>query len=358
MATRIGIMSGGGDCAGINAAIAAAVMTGDPLGYEFVGFMRGWEGLLDGRFRELGIEDVHGISHLGGTILRTTNKGRFGAKSGTGAVRAIPAEVLRQARDRLAEMDIDGLIVVGGDGTLSGALQLEELGVRIVGIPKSIDNDLSGTDRTLGFGTAVQVAVDAIDRIHTTATSHDRMFFVESMGRSAGWLALHAGLASGAAAILLPEFPFALERLLAFLRHRRDTQHTASIVVVAEAVTLEGHAVARTTDLTSEVLYGGISTQLMARLETLAPDEFDLRNVVLGHTQRGGPPNADDRILSKRFGVAAMEAYANGAFGCMVGLRGNAIELVPIAEAVGSIKRVTTESMAYRAARTLGVFFQ
>lgn len=358
MVRRVGILSGGGDCAGINAAIAATVMTGVPLGCEFLGFMRSWEGLLDGDYRELGIDDVRGISHLGGTVLRSTNKGRFAAKTGVGEDRRIPEVYLRQAKERMDELGVEGLIVIGGDGSLSGAQQMFELGVPIIGIPKSIDNDLAGTDRTIGFSTAIQVVVDACDRIHTTATSHDRMFFVECMGRSTGWLSLHAGLASGAAAILIPEFPFSLERLLAFLRDRRDHEWTASIVVVAEAVTLEGRSVARDISSDAEMLYGGVSGILMARIEQAAPQEFDMRNVVLGHTQRGGPPNAEDRILGRRLGVAAMEAYAEGAYGCMVGIRSNTIERVPIADAIAVVKRVPPESVAYQTARALGVFFQ
>ena len=205
---KIGILTAGGDCAGLNTAIASIVNSGLPLGYSFLGFEKGWEGLLDPIMcRELDANMVRGINHLGGTILRTTNQGRFAGKvGGKGGYNLIPAEILKMACDNLVQLGVEGLIAIGGDGTLSAAAQLADYGVPIVGVPKSVDNDLSGTDATFGFSTAVSVAVDAMDKIHTTASSHERIFLVECMGRHAGWIALYAGLAGNANAILLPEF--------------------------------------------------------------------------------------------------------------------------------------------------------
>jgi ATP-dependent phosphofructokinase / diphosphate-dependent phosphofructokinase len=353
----IGIINSGGDCAGINTVIAAVVTAGTQLGYRFYGFELGWEGLLDRHYRELTLEDANAIAHLGGTILHTTNRGRFAAKVGMGETIGIDPAVLEECREAMAELNVEGLIVIGGDGTLSGALQLAETGVNIVGIPKSIDNDLNATDRTFGFSTAVQVAVDAVDKIKTTAFSHNRIFFIESMGRNAGWLALYTGVASAADAILLPEFPTTVESIVEFLRERRDQQRQATIVVVSEAFKLDGAVVTRGNEYTNEVIFAGISDQLIRRIEALAPNEFEMRNVVLGHTQRGGSPIADDRILSTRFGTRAIEAYDQGMFGHMVALQRDEILTVRLEDAVNQIKLVTEEDKIYQSACKMGIFF-
>jgi ATP-dependent phosphofructokinase / diphosphate-dependent phosphofructokinase len=353
----IGIINSGGDCAGINTVIAAVVTAGTQLGYRFYGFELGWEGLLDRHYRELTLEDANAIAHLGGTILHTTNRGRFAAKVGMGETIGIDPAILEECREAMAELNVEGLIVIGGDGTLSGALQLAETGVNIVGIPKSIDNDLNATDRTFGFSTAVQVAVDAVDKIKTTAFSHNRIFFIESMGRNAGWLALYTGVASAADAILLPEFPTTVESIVEFLRERRDQQRQATIVVVSEAFKLDGAVVTRGNEYTNEVIFAGISDQLIRRIEALAPNEFEMRNVVLGHTQRGGSPIADDRILSTRFGTRAIEAYDQGMFGHMVALQRDEILTVRLEDAVNQIKLVTEEDKIYQSACKMGIFF-
>lgn len=351
---KVGILTSGGDCAGLNAVIASIVRAGIPMGYRFVGFERGWEGLLTPTHcRDLDLADIRGISHLGGTILKTTNKGRFGAKD-IGGVRRIPLEILEDAKRNAEQLGLAGLIVIGGDGSLSGALQLGELGLPIIGVPKTIDNDLSGTDRTFGFSTAVQVVVDSLDRIHSTATSHDRVMFVETMGRHAGWIALRAGLAGGAHAILIPEFPFRIEDLVDFLGHRKA--HTGStVVVVAEGAKIRdavvGHASA-----SGEVLLGGVSTQLVNEVEALAPGMFDMRVTVLGHVQRGGTPNAPDRTLAKGYGVAAIKAFHAGHFGHMVRYNCGEMDIVPISEACGSLKLVTRAALDYQTATELGVF--
>lgn len=352
----IGIINSGGDCAGINTVIAAVVTSGVQRGYRFYGFELGWEGLLDRKYRELKLEDAGAIAHLGGTILHTTNRGRFAAKVGMGETIGIDPDILAECKQSMEELGVEGLIVIGGDGTLSGALQLAETGVNIVGIPKSIDNDLNATDRTFGFSTAVQVAVDAVDKIKTTAFSHNRIFFVECMGRNAGWLSLYTGVASAADAILLPEFPTSPESIVEFLRERRDNHRNSTIVVVSEAFQLDGEVVTRGNDYTNEVIFAGISDQLIRRIERLAPNEFEMRNVVLGHTQRGGSPIADDRILSTRFGTSAMEAYDQGQFGHMVALQRDRIEVVHLEDAVNQLKLVTTDDRICQAAIQMGIF--
>lgn len=351
----LGILTSGGDCPGLNAVISSVVKTGIPLGYRFLGFERGWEGVLSPCcYRELDNAAVRGIAHLGGTFLKTTNRGRFGAKVGEGGVRRIPDDVLLEAKNNLAAVGCDGLIVIGGDGSLAGALQLAEHGVNVVGVPKTIDNDLSATDRTFGFSTAVQVAVDAIDRIHTTAYSHDRVILVETMGRHAGWIAIRAGLAGGADAILLPEFEFTVPDLVKFLRERKKRIGSA-VIVVAEGAKIAGQLVGEHR-AESEAKLGGIGNRLMDEIHAVAGEEFELRGAVLGHVQRGGTPSAADRILAKAYGVGAMEAYHAGHFGCMVAYRNQAIVPVPIGDATGSLKVVDESALEYRTARRLGVF--
>ncbi len=353
---RIGIINSGGDCPGLNAVIASVVKSGAELGYEFYGFIKGWEGLLDPiQFMKLDPDAVRGIAHLGGTILGTVNKGRFGAKAGEGNSRQIPEDVLHEARDNCKALGLSGLIVIGGDGTLSGALQLMEAGVPIVGVPKTIDNDLQHTDRTFGFSTATQVAVDALDRVHTTATSHQRMIFVETMGRHAGWIAIRAGLAGGADAILIPEFPFALEDLVAMLQ-RRQAEGRSATIVVAEGAKVHGQRVHEGEALDREVKLGGIAQYLIRAIEEMVPDEFDMRATVLGHIQRGGTPTAGDRALAKAYGVAAMRAFDQGKYGQMVIYHNAGMGSISLADAVGSIKLVCPNTMEYETARALGVF--
>lgn len=355
MSKRIGIVNSGGDCSGLNAVIASIVRAGVRMGYEFIGFERGWEGLLSPiKYRHLDLASVAGISYLGGTILGTVNRGRFGAKQGEGNARRIPMEVLKEAAANVEATGCDGLIVIGGDGTLSGAMQLAELGVRVVGVPKTIDNDLGITDRTFGFSTACQIVVDALDRIHTTASSHGRVIFVETMGRHAGWIALRSGLAGGANAILLPEFPFRMESLVDFLRERQ-AYAGSSVVVVAEGVRVRESIIGRAQQ-DREIHLGGAANMVMAELEALAPGEFETRGVVLGHIQRGGTPNSADRFISKAYGVAAINAYDRGEFGKMVYYKNLDMQTVPIIEAVGTLKRVTENELEYRTARQLGVF--
>ncbi len=353
---RIGILNSGGDSPGLNAVIASIVKLGVGMNYEFVGFERGWEGILDPpMYQSLDSESVKGISWLGGTILKTTSKGRFAGKVGEGDINKIPDEVLSQAKSNLEQLGVEGLIVIGGDGTLSAALQLAEHGVNIVGVPKTIDNDLGATDKTFGFSTAVDVVVNALDKIHTTATSHERTFIVECMGRGAGWITLSGGLAGGANAILLPEFDFSVDDLITHMRLRLENQSRSTIIAIAEGARIEGYT-AHTNEGNREVKYAGISEALMNEIDVRAPGEFELRNVVLGHTQRGGNPNAEDRTLSKRYGVAAMDAYHAGEFGKMVRLKNNIMSTCPIKDAATEIKFVTPDEYEYHVAQRLGIF--
>jgi 6-phosphofructokinase 1 len=355
---RIGVLNGGGDCAGLNAVITAIVRSATALNYECVGILKGWEGILDPcMLSPLGLEQVRGISHLGGTILRTTNHGRFAAKAGEGGVSRIPEDVLRMVERNMRAHAIDALIVIGGDGTLSGALQVMELtGIPVIGVPKTIDNDLDGTDRTFGFASAVEVVREALDRIHTTAASHDRVIFVETMGRHTGWIALYGGVAGNADAILLPEVPVDVPALTRFLQQRDANQSRASLVVVAEGARIGGNLAVKKASASAETQLGGAAERLMAAVEAESPNTFEMRSVVLGHTQRGGSPTAEDRILSRRYGVAAIDALHARQFGHMVCLRKGEMTTVPIAEAVGALKRVTVNDPVFDAARKTGVF--
>jgi ATP-dependent phosphofructokinase / diphosphate-dependent phosphofructokinase len=353
---RIGILSGGGDCPGTNAVIASVVKVGAVMNYELVGFERGLEGLLNPMaYSTLTVDSVKGISYLGGTILKTSNRGRFAGKVGDGDKAVIDPEVLQEAKNNLDSLQIEGLIVIGGDGTLSAAAQLADYGVNIIGIPKTIDNDLGYTDVTFGFSTAVDIVVDALDKVHTTATSHERTFIVECMGRSAGWITLAAGLAGGANAILLPEFEYSVDDLIDFMRRRLQNHSRSTVIVIAEGAKVDGHAIYSTGEQ-REVRYSGVSEVLMNAIAHRAPQEFDMRNVILGHTQRGGQPNAADRTLSKRYGVAAIEAYEAGRFGEMVCLVDNVMTTCPIRDATSKVKRVTEDAYECYVAQRLGIF--
>jgi 6-phosphofructokinase len=355
---KVGIINGGGDTQAINAVIASVVRSGINRGYKFIGFIKGWEGLLDMDYVPLELKDVRGISHIGGTILQTTNKGRFSAKAGEGNVRDIPQDIIDLAKKNYKDLDLECLIVIGGDGTLTGAQQLFQEGVNVIGIPKTIDNDLSMVDRTFGFSTAVDIVVEALDRIHTTALSHNRVFFVETMGRYAGWIALNAGLAGGANAILIPEIKFDYPSLIKFLSWRKKIGKNYSIVVVAEgAREKNGDFVKDTTNTTSENKLGGISYDIMERIEAESPGEFEMRNVILGHTQRGGAPNAEDRILAKIYGTSAIDALEAKRFGQMVCLVKGNMQTVAISEAIAKLKTVTPDDLGFQSARKLGIYF-
>ena len=328
---RVGLLTGGGDCPGLNAVIRAVVRKGERhYGDELVGFRDGWKGVLEDLTMPLDVERCRGILPRGGTILGTSRTNPY--KVDGGPAKAL--ETLRKER-------IDALVAIGGEDTLGVANKLGAEGVSVVGVPKTIDNDLSGTEVTFGFDTAVQIATDAIDRLHTTAESHDRVMVVEVMGRHAGWIATHAGIAGGAAEILIPEEQFDIAAVCDFLIARHEKGRFASIVVVAEGATpKEGTMtlVSRELDAFGHVRLGGIANMVAEEIEKRTG--FETRVTILGHIQRGGTPTAFDRVLATRFGIAAIDTVHDGAFGNMVALQAGQIVRVPIAEAVGTLKTV------------------
>jgi 6-phosphofructokinase 1 len=334
---RVGILTGGGDCPGLNAVIRAVVRKGEgEYGHTIVGYRHGWRGVLDGQSIDLSIGAVRGLLPRGGTILGTSRTNPY--KSDDGAARVKTT----LARDR-----IDALIAVGGEDTLGVALRLGDDGINIVGVPKTIDNDLSATDSTFGFHTAVQIATDAIDRLHTTAESHDRVMVVEVMGRHAGWIATYSGLAGGADVILVPEEPFDIEEICNRLRHRHGRGASFSIVVIAEgAVPKEGTMELASGDLDEfgHVRLGGIGARLQEEIERRTG--FEARMTSLGHVLRGGSPTAYDRVIATRFGIEAIDAVHEGDFGKMVALRGTDIVRAPIADGVQQLKTVDRDLYA------------
>jgi phosphofructokinase-like protein len=334
---RIGVLTGGGDCPGLNAVIRSIVRKGiDGHGDELVGFRDGWRGVLEDVADPLTIESTRGILPRGGTILGSSRTNVFGREDGPARVRAT-----------LGQRRLDGLIAIGGEDTLGAAHRLGELGVPIIGVPKTIDNDLGATDQTFGFDTALHVATEAIDRLHTTAESHHRNLVVEVMGRHAGWIALHSGLAGGADVILIPELPFDIEEVCRLIARRHERGRYFAIIVVAEgAVPREGTLVVAGGQLDEfgHPRLGGIGHLLEREIETRTG--FETRATVLGHIQRGGSPTAFDRVLATRLGLAAIEAAHAGAWGRMTALRSTRIELVPIADAVSELRRVPLEEYA------------
>jgi 6-phosphofructokinase 1 len=334
---RVGILTGGGDCPGLNAVIRAVVRVGHGRhGHEHVGVLHGWRGLLEGETRTLDPVAVRGILHRGGTILGTSRTNPFARDDG-GA----------RCAESFERLGLDALVAIGGEDTLGVANRLHgELGLPTVGVPKTIDNDLSGTDYTFGFSTAVQIAVDAIDRLHSTAESHDRVMVVEAMGRHVGWIATHAGIAGGADYVLIPDHPQPIEDLVASLQRRHATGVGFSIVVVSEGYELEGDDAEGAIDEFghTQLAHAGVADRLAGMIKEATG--YDTRAVVLGHVQRGGTPNAHDRILATRFGTRAADMVAEGAFGRMVALRGDDVLDVPLAEAVAELKGVPAERYA------------
>jgi 6-phosphofructokinase 1 len=325
----VGLLTAGGDCPGLNAVIRAVVsrVTGTHDG-EVVGIMNGWEGLMQGSTRPLRRDDVRGIIARGGTILGTSRMDPYVHGDGYASVaRTVQAN------------DIDAVVVVGGDGTLRSAERLAQEGLRVVGVPKTIDNDIAATDVTFGFNTAVEIATEAVDRITTTAEAHNRIMLVEVMGRTKGWIATHAAIAAGADALLIPEFPYDLEAVAKILRARHRQGHKYSVVVVAEGVPPpDDGEVEADIDAFGFKRLGGVAYRIAPALEQLTG--FEARVTVLGHLQRGGTPTAYDRVLGTRFGVAAADLAVAGEHGVMVALRGTEMVPVPLAEAVEGIRGV------------------
>jgi 6-phosphofructokinase 1 len=329
---KIGVLTGGGDCPGLNAVLRAVVRKGERVyGDSVVGFLDGWKGVLEASTMPLDIRAMRGTLPRGGTILGTSRTNPYKTDGG-------PA----RCTETLTALGVDALIAIGGEDTLGVAnrLHLEE-GVGVVGVPKTIDNDLSATDFTFGFWTAVQIATDAIDRLHTTAESHDRVMVCEVMGRHAGHIALYAGIAGGAAEILVPEEPFDVEAISERIRRRHQDGRFATLVVVAEgAQPIEGSLTLadKGVDAFGHVRLGGVGNALAEEIE--ARTGFETRVTILGHVQRGGTPTAYDRVLATRFGIAAIDAVHDGAFGQMVALRGDNVVRVPLADGVGELKTV------------------
>ena len=352
---KIGILNSGGDCPGLNAVIHGVVGAADQLGWEVIGFRDGFEGLLPpGDFTVLKPKDTIGILKLGGTILGTTNKGHFAAKVGQGDVAEVPPEIVAKAKETMDRLEVRALIVVGGDGSLSTALQLYRKGWPIIGVPKTIDNDLSATAFTFGFDSAVSTVVDALDRLHTTGESHKRVMVLEVMGRHAGWIALWGGIAGGANVVLLPEIPFSIETISAFINKRDAEGHHSTLVVVAEGASLpDGEIVTIDTKCGGEVRLGGIGERVAALIE--AQTGKDTRTCVLGHLQRGGAPTSLDRILGMRFGVMAVKLAAEGSFGRMVSYQAYHVDSVPIEEAVHQLRLVQPDSELVQAAKAVGI---
>ena len=332
---RIGVLTGGGDCPGLNAVIRAVVRKGvSTYGHEFLGFRDGWRGPLDGDAGPLGVEQVRGILPRGGTILGTSRTNPYKVDGGPDRVKA-----------GLAAAGVEALIAIGGEDTLGVAKRLYDDGVQVVGVPKTIDNDLAATDYTFGFDTAVNIAMEAIDRLHTTAESHHRALIVEVMGRNAGWIALHAGMAGGANVILIPEKPFDMEKVCAYVEHRFETRYAPIVVVAEGAKPVDGDITASgQLDEFGHVRFGGVGQMLAAEIEKRTGKEA--RCTVLGHIQRGGTPTAFDRVLATRYGLQAINAVHDGDFGIMVALSGTNIVRVPLGEATRELKLVPEERYA------------
>jgi phosphofructokinase-like protein len=336
---KIGVLTGGGDCPGLNAVIRAVVRKGT-FHYEdgFVGFMEGWRGLLEDKTMELDLFAVGGILPRGGTILRTsrTNPAKY-------------TDGLRKCSENLRRHGCEALIAIGGDDTLSVAQKLFENGIKVVGVPKTIDNDLSGTDFTFGFDTAVNIATEAIDRVHTTAEAHNRVIVVEVMGRDSGWIATYSGIAGGADVILVPEVPFDIDQVAELIRQRHARGRYFSIVVAAEGAKFadgnEKHcgpvALQGGRDEFGHVRLGGIGSTLAAEIEKRTG--FESRSVVLGHIQRGGSPTAYDRVLATRYGLGAIDMVHRAEFGKMAALQGNKIVSIPLLDAISTNRKVDKE---------------
>lgn len=334
---RVGLLTGGGDCPGLNAVIRAVVHHCiKTYGWTVLGIRHGWRGLLQSEIEELDLKSVSGILPRGGTILGTSRTNPYREPNGEERIRA-----------ELKARAIEALIVIGGEDTLGVAAQLQDMGVPLVGIPKTIDNDVNATDYTFGFDTALSIATEAIDRLHTTAESHDRVMVAEVMGRHAGWIALEAGVAGGADMILIPEYPVTIQEVCDVVQRRHDRGKNFSIMVVAEGAKLKGpdgtleQVQSERPDAFGHVRLGGIGATLASRIEETTG--FESRYSVLGHIQRGGSPSAFDRFLGTRFGLAAVDLVHHRRFGRMVAIRGMKIVDVPIAEAVGTLKTVNRE---------------
>ncbi len=358
MYQRIGILTGGGDCPGLNAVIRAVIKSARQLGWETLGFLGGYDGLLDPmRYRPLEYNEMDGLLHVGGTILGTANRGRFAAKTGHGEVQQIPHEILDEAKRNVDALGLRALVCVGGDGSLTIAQQLFERGVPIVGVPKTIDNDLEATQMTFGFDSAVACATDALDRLRTTAQSHDRIIVMEVMGRYAGWIAAHSGIAGGGDVILIPEIPFSYESICAKIIQRESRGKRFTLIVVAEGAREKGHDIVTTgvQEADRELRLGGIGNMVAQEIQKRTKKET--RVCVLGHLQRGGGPTTFDRLLCTRFGARAVRLIEEEKYGYMVALRPPNTVGVKLTEAIGRIRTVPLDDDIVQTARSLGISF-
>ena len=361
MSRKIGVLTSGGDCPGLNAVIRGVVCTATNLNWKIFGFHDGYEGLLaEDRFIELTLQNTEGIMQRGGTILGTTSRGHFVSKTGPGNRARIEPHVLQRTKETLAQVGIDALVTIGGDGSLATSQQLFEAGINVIGVPKTIDNDLEATATSFGFDSAVACVTDALDRLHTTARAHKRVMIIEVMGRHAGWIALYGGLAGGADVILIPEIPFNFERLAEALRERDKAGHASTLIVVAEGARPSGGREHYRAKQSGEFRLGGIGESVAWELDKRLNKPRlvkEIRTCVLGHLQRGGDPTTLDRILGTCFGVKAVDLIVEGRFGQMVSYQNYQVLSVPIASAVRRLKTVQPDSQMVETCRAIGIAF-
>lgn len=356
MSKRIGILTSGGDCPGLNAVIRGAVKSCHQIGYDCVGFLKGYEGLYDPvQYKHLTASSTKGILSQGGTILGSTNKGRFAAVKGVDDRVEIESHLIDGVKETVEQLGIDGLICVGGDGSLAIAQQFHENGIPVVGVPKTIDNDLSATAFTFGFDSAIECATDALDRLHTTAASHERIMVLEVMGRHAGWIALHSGIAGGGDVILIPEIGWTFDNVCHKILHRESQGKKFTLVVVAEGAELPDRGMVGEHTEGQQIKLGGIGKTVTEEIERRLHRETRL--CVLGHLQRGGKPTTFDRVLATQFGAHAVRLICEGRFGEMICSRPPEMTSVPIIDAVSKIRQVDPNGPAVQAARALGISF-
>jgi len=354
---RIGVLTSGGDCPGLNAVLRGIFCASEELGWEVIGFRDGFEGMLPegGDYLVLNRENTSGIMQVGGTILGTTNRGHFTSKVAGGEKAMIPEEVIARASRTCRTLGLEAIIAIGGDGSMSTALQLYRAGFPMIGVPKTIDNDLEATAMTFGFDSAVACVTDALDRLHTTAASHKRVIVLQVMGRHAGWIALWGGIAGAADIILIPEIPFSLENVAHVVQNRAASGFKSTLIVVAEGARLRHGQQFRKQSASGEWRLGGVGE--MIGHETEARTGRETRVCVLGHLQRGGDPTTLDRILGMRFGVKAVQLAQAEKFGTMVSYQNYEVLDVPIADAVHRLKKVLPDSQLVETARALGIAF-
>jgi phosphofructokinase-like protein len=361
MSRTVGVLTSGGDCPGLNAVLRGIVCTAVKLDWKVTGFRDGYEGLLsDDGHMELTLQNTEGIMQRGGTILGTTNRGHFSRRGGSGGRARLDPSVIARTRETLARLHVSALVTIGGDGSLSTSQQLFEAGINVIGVPKTIDNDLEATESSFGFDSAVACVTDALDRLHTTARAHKRVIIIEVMGRHAGWIALHGGLAGGADVILLPEIPFSYDRLVQSLRDRERAGHSSTIIVVAEGARPTGGREHYRATQPGQFRLGGIGESVAHELDhRLNRPRLvkEIRTCVLGHLQRGGDPTTLDRILGTSFGVKAVDLIVGEKFGQMVSYQNGQVLSVPIASAVSRLKIVQPDCQMVATCRAIGISF-